>query len=75
MVTIYNKENKKIAKFIGKTESMLRFICENNNKLFKKEVNEIAGKVFYESLFNTEARIDIGCIYFWKGYKIIFEVS
>lgn len=74
MVTIYNDKGKKIMLFVGKTEAMIRFVCENNQKFFKKKVDD-SGKISFKLLSSVEARIDVGFVYLWKDYLLIFDIS
>ena len=75
MLTIYNDKMKKLNVIHGNTESLLRQICEENPKLFKKKSDDIKGKINFKSLSNTEAKTNIGYFYLWKNYVLDFEVS
>jgi len=53
----------------------LRSICETNTKLFSKKSDDELGKITFISLSSTEAKINIGNVYLWKDYVLLFEVS
>ena len=81
MLTIYNENKRKLLILQGNPEAMLRSICETsidkktNEKLFSKTINDEIGKITFTSLSSTEAKINIGNVYLWKDYILIFEVS
>jgi len=74
MLTIYNEKNQKLNQLRGNVEALLRQICEENPKIFKKKQDDINGKITFKSLSNTEARTNIGFFYLWKNYVLDFEV-
>jgi len=80
MVTIYNEKGRKLFVIIGNADAMLRSICETaaNNKtekkLFSKQIDDELGKIKFKSLSSTEAKLNIGSVYLWQDYTLIFEV-
>ena len=75
MVTIYNENKRRLINLHGNAEALLRQICEENPKLFKKKTDEAKGKITFKSLGGTEAKTNIGYFYLWKNFVLDFEVS